>query len=68
MTLQAHCGSDLSLGGLGDLPFVAFFQEQTAIRAQHHAGNIGLKDTYAPELRGLSSLLRALRPTPSRES
>jgi len=26
MTLQAHCGADLSLGGLGDLPVVAFFE------------------------------------------
>ena len=67
MTLQAHCGSDLSLGGLGDLPVVAFFEKQTATRAQHHAVNIDPRDTYAPELRGLSSL-RALRPTPSRES
>ena len=32
MTLQAHCGSDLSLGGLGDLPVVAFFEKQTATK------------------------------------
>ena len=31
MTLQARCGGDLSLRYAGDVPFVAFFRNPTAI-------------------------------------